>query len=158
MMPTTKEANIATQQKAGELRNAGEVDAAVETLFAVDAVDHDPAPGQGPGREGFRTFFRTLLTAFPDARVEPVILVADDEHVAIAYTLTGHHKGEFQGVAPTGMRIEVRGLQIGRFRDGQIVERWGSTDELGIMQQIGAAPVGGREPGLVDSVKQAFRG
>ncbi len=28
-------------------------------------------------------------------------------------------------------------MQIGRFRDGQIVERWGSTDEVGILKQIG---------------------
>lgn len=67
-------------------------------------------------------------------------MVADDEHVCLAYTLTGTHQGEFQGVAPTGNRIEVRGVQVGRFQDGKIVERWGSIDELGIMRQIDAAP------------------
>jgi steroid delta-isomerase-like uncharacterized protein len=152
----TREANIATQEKAAQHLNAGEIDAAVDTLFATDAVDHDPAPGQGPGREGFRTFFHALATAFPDAQLEPVTMVADDEHVCFAYTLTGHHRGEFQGVAPTGNRIEVRGVQIGRFENGRIVERWGSTDELGIMQQIGAVPVGDSEPGLIDQVKAAF--
>lgn len=57
--------------------------------------------------------------------------------VCLAYTLTGTHQGEFQGIAPTGRRIEVRGVQIGRFENGKIVERWGSTDELGIMRQLG---------------------
>ena len=89
----------------------------MDTLSAVDAIDHDPAPGQGPGREGFRSFFRTLTTAFPDAH-------------------------------------PVRGLQIGRFEDGQIVERWGRTDELGIRQQIGAAP-GGHES-VIDKVTNAI--
>ncbi|MBA2550007.1 MAG: ester cyclase, partial [Nocardioidaceae bacterium] len=42
------------------------------------------------------------------------------------------------GIAPTGRKIEVRGVQIGRFEDGKIVERWGSSDELGILQQLGA--------------------
>jgi len=32
-------------------------------------------------------------------------------------------------------------MQIARFEDGKIIERWGATDELGIFQQIGAAPV-----------------
>ena len=50
----------------------------------------------------------------------------------------GTHEGDFQGVAPTGRRIEARGVQIARFADGEIVERWGSSDELGIMRQIGA--------------------
>lgn len=48
----------------------------------------------------------------------------------------------------------MRGLQIGRFDNGQIVERWESTDELGIMQQIGAAPGGHR--GMIDRVKNAI--
>ena len=56
----------------------------------------------------------------------------------MAYTLTGTHDGEFMGVAPTGKKIEINGIQIGRFENGKIVERWGSSDELGIMQQIGA--------------------
>ena len=51
----------------------------------------------------------------------------------------GQHRS-LQGVAPTGKRIEVRGVQIGRFENGKIVERWGSTDGAGIMQQLGAAP------------------
>ena len=43
-------------------------------------------------------------------------------------------------MTPTGQRIEARGMQIGRFENGKIVERWGSTDELGIMRQLGATP------------------
>ena len=134
----SREANIAGQEHLAEHINSGDIDMAVES-FAEDAVDHDPAPAQGPGRDGFRTFFQTLASAFPDARIEPAHMVADEEHVAIAYTLTGTHQGEFMGVAPTGNRIEVRGVQIGRFEDGKIVERWGSSNELGIMQQLGAA-------------------
>ena len=52
----------------------------------------------------------------------------------------GQHKGDFHGVAPTNRRIEARGVQVARFVDGQIVERWGSTDELGILTQLGASP------------------
>jgi hypothetical protein len=33
-------------------------------LFAEDAIDHDPAPGQAAGREGFRTLFRTSPARF----------------------------------------------------------------------------------------------
>jgi predicted ester cyclase len=35
------------------------------------------------------------------------------------------------------MAIKVRGMQIGRFVDGKMVERRGSSDELGILKQIG---------------------
>ncbi len=135
----SREANIAAQEHLAENINAGNIDAAVET-FALHALDHDPADGQGPGRDGIRTFFQTLAAAFPDAKIEPETLVADDEHVCVAYTLSGTHEGEFHGIPATGNRIEVRGVQIGRFVDAQIVERWGSTDELGILRQLGAEP------------------
>lgn len=137
-----KDDNIAAQEHLAEKLNAGELESALES-FAEDAVDHDPAPGQGPGREGFKEFFTELKSGFPDAHLEPEHVVADDDNVAIAYTLTGTHDGEFNGVEATGKKIEVRGMQIGRFEDGKIVERWGSSDELGLMEQIGAGPTTG---------------
>ncbi len=135
----SKKDNIAAQEHLAENVNAGNIDAAVES-FAPSAVDPDPAPGQPAGREGFKAFFTELSAAFPDAHIESAHMVADDDNVAVAYTLTGTHEGEFQGIAPTGQKIEVRGLQIGRFENGQIVERWGSSDELGILRQLGAEP------------------
>lgn len=136
----SRDINVAAQEKAAEYLNLGQIDAAVEILFAEDAIDHDPAPGQVSGREGFRNFFRTLASAFPDAHIEPAHVVADDEHVSLAYTLSGTHLGDFHGIPPTGRRVEVRGVQIGRFSQGKIVERWGSTDELGIITQLDPAP------------------
>lgn len=60
--------------------------------------------------------------------------------LAIAYTVTGSHQGDFLGIPATGRRISARGMQIARFQDGQIVERWCSSDQLGILQQIGMDP------------------
>ncbi|MDQ3646998.1 MAG: ester cyclase [Actinomycetota bacterium] len=136
----SRDANIAAQEKLAEGINAGNT-AVVHEVFAENVVDHDPAPDQGPGPEGFHDFFKALTSAFPDAKIEPQQLVADDDNVAVAYTLTGTHEGEFHGVAPTGKQIEVRGVQIARFEDARIVERWGSTDELGILRQL-ADPAG----------------
>lgn len=107
-------------------------------MFAPDAVDHDPAPFQEQGREGYRRFFHYLISAFPDFTITPQRMVADDDTIAFAYTLTGTHQGEFEGVAATGRRIEVRGLQLGRFEDGQIVERWGATDMAVLLSQLRA--------------------
>lgn len=57
---------------------------------------------------------------------------------AVAYTIEGTHQGPFMGVAATGKHVKARGMQIARFEDGKAVERWGSSDELGILKQIGA--------------------
>ncbi len=150
----SRQENIAAQEHLANNVNAGNIDAAVQA-FAADAVDHDPAPDQAPGREGFKAFFQSLAAAFPDVHIEPAHVVADDDHVSIAYTLTGTHEGDFQGIAPTGRRIEARGVQIARFENGAIVERWGSSDELGIMQQLGAGP---QPKGMVGKITHKLKG
>jgi len=33
--------------------------------------------------------------------------------------------------------MEVRGVQVARFENAKMVERWGSSDEAGIMKQLG---------------------
>lgn len=131
-----KKTNIASQEAFGEAVNTGNL-SAFDQLVAPDAVDHDPAPGQGTGPEGYKTLFSEMRTAFPDLHIEVETLVADDDQVGFAYTLTGTHSGPFQGHDATGKAFQVRGAQISKFADGKLVERWGSSDELGIMTQLG---------------------
>jgi steroid delta-isomerase-like uncharacterized protein len=135
----SREENLATQERLAQAVNSGQLDT-LEDVFAVNVVDHDPAPDQGPGPAGFKQFFATLRGAFPDLTVTPVHLDATEEDIAIAYTISGTHRGDFMGVAPTGKHISARGMQIARFERGKIVERWGSSDELGILKQLGVAP------------------
>ncbi|MGI9174727.1 MAG: ester cyclase [Rhodothermales bacterium] len=65
-------------------------------------------------------------------------MMATDDEVAIRYTISGTHEGEFMGVAPTGRKVEAAAMQIARFENGKVKERWGLTDQLGLLQQIGA--------------------
>lgn len=136
----SNEVNIDAQKKFGAAVNTGNLQL-FHDLVAPDSVDHDPAPGQGPGPEGYVQFFSMMRTAFPDFHLDIEQLVADEDNVAFAYTATGTHQGEFMGVAPTGKAIKIRGMQISKFHEGKMVERWGSSDELGILKQIGATKI-----------------
>lgn len=133
------ESNIAAQTRFGDAVNSGDF-SAFDEVVAPGAVDHDPAPGQAPGPEGYRQFFTELRTAFPDLKLSLEHLVADADNIAFAYTVSGTHKGPLMGFAPTGKRMQVRGMQISKFADGKMVERWGSSDQLGMLQQLGLTP------------------
>lgn len=152
-----REENIAAQERLAEGVVSGNLDV-IDEVFAPDVVDHDPAPFQGEGPQGFKDFFSYMRNAFPDFNIEPEHMVATDDDVAIAYTISGTHEGEFLGVEPTGRKISARGVQIARFRDGQIVERWGSSDEIGILQQLGVEPTQGEDKGLTDKIKDKLSG
>lgn len=135
----SKQDNIAAQQRWGEAVNSGNLEE-IKKLVTPHVVDHDPAPDQGQGAEGFIRFFTAFRKAFPDLKVAVDHMVADETSVALAYTITGTHDGELMGIPATGRKVKARGVQIGRFENGLLAERWGSSDQLGILQQIGAAP------------------
>lgn len=136
----SRQQNIATQERFGaEVIVKGDLDV-IDELCAPSFVDHDPAPDQGPGPEGLKHFWAAFRSAFPDLEVEVDHMVADDDTLALAYRARGTHEGEFMGLAPTGRRIEARGLQMARFEDGRYVERWGMSDQLAMLAQIGAPP------------------
>lgn len=132
----SKEANIEAQKKFGEAVNNGNLEA-LKDVVAEGSVDHDPADGQVAGPQGYIDFFTELRTAFPDLKIEVKHLVADDENVSFAYEVTGTHNGDFMGIAPTGKAIKARGMQISKFENGKMTERWGSSNELGILKQLG---------------------
>ncbi|ULR51529.1 ester cyclase [Streptomyces deccanensis] len=132
-----REDNIAVLKQAVELINSGDAENGVHTLFSEDAVDHDLAPGQGPGRQGLLEFFAGLTSAFPDLRLEPRHISGDEDHVSLAFTVSGTHRAALHGIPPTGRRFEVSGVEIFRFAGGQVVERWGLIDDFGILTQLG---------------------
>lgn len=132
----SKQTNIEAQQKFGEAINTGNFSLFNEVV-APNAIDNDSAPGQLTGPEGYVQFFTKMRNAFPDFKVEVDHMVTDDNNVAFAYTATGTHQGDFQGIPATGKTIKIRGMQISRFENGKMVERWGSSDELGILKQLG---------------------
>lgn len=137
-MSESRDRNLAAQDRLGELLAARDAPGLRE-VFADDVVDRDPAPGQAAGSTGIVGFWTDMFAAFSDLKAAPVTVVADDDQVTVVLDLSGTHDGVFQGHEPTGRTFQVRGIQVGRFEDGRLVERWGVTDEAGMLAQLGLA-------------------
>jgi steroid delta-isomerase-like uncharacterized protein len=112
----------------------------VDQLIASDAVDHEAPPGAPPGPTVLKEFVTTFRAAFPDLKISAEDMIADGDKVASRAIMRGTHKGEFMGVPATGKKFEIAGIDIIRFAGGKVVEHWGITDTLGLMQQLGAMP------------------
>jgi steroid delta-isomerase-like uncharacterized protein len=68
--------------------------------------------------------------AFPDLRMSVQQMIAEGDKVAVLWTLQGTHTGfGYEGLPPTGTKVEVRGITIWRIVDGRIVEEWSSFSE-----------------------------
>lgn len=101
--------------------------------------------------------FGAMRRAFPDLHVEVEHVMATDNEIAFAYTITGTHLGELMGHAPTGRTVSYRGMQISRFEDGKMVERWGAATNSACCASSASSPdpspVGKpRPPEAVDTV------
>jgi len=105
-------------------------------LYADAAVLHR-APPLAPGLDSIKEWYRSLWSAFPDARITLGNVIADGEFVANNFRLQGTHRGPFLGVPETGKRIDVEGVTILRFEGGKCIERWSQTDLMGIRRQLG---------------------
>ena len=73
-----------------------------------------------------------------DFKIEDVI--AEGDRVLVRWTSHGMHRGEFNGLAPTGKHTTNSGINIFRIADGKIVEVWDIFDRLWAWQQLGVLP------------------
>jgi steroid delta-isomerase-like uncharacterized protein len=81
-----------------------------------------------------------VTNAFPDLYHEIEDMVAERDKVAVRLNVTGTHKGEFQGMPPTGKKLSLDEMGFITIIDGKITEMWISADTMRLMQQIGAIP------------------
>ena len=64
--------------------------------------------------------------------------VLEDDKVASRFTATGTFTNEFQGLPPSGERIEFSGMNVMRIVDGKSLEEWDDFDTMALMGQLGA--------------------
>ena len=110
-----------------------------EKLFSPKHVFH--FPGVPPmDWNSHKQFIVGLAKAFPDLHFEIEDIVAEDDKVAYRLTVSGTHKGEFQGIPPTDKKVSFSSTGISNIVDGKVAEDWVDADVMGLIQQIGATP------------------
>ena len=96
-----------------------------------------PEPLDNAAWSGFMTSF---TTAFPDSSITIESCISEGDSVVTRWTLTGTHRGIFQGIPPTGRAVRFTGLEFNRVLNGRMVEHWSMFDNVALLQQIGALP------------------
>ena len=136
-MGATEDSKALMWRITDEIWNKGRFEL-IDELIAEDLVDHVELAGlDGNGRARYRASIEITRAAFPDY-TNPLDFVLSDGAFAVSWGRSkGTHRGEFLGIAATGRSFDVPTVGILRFADGQAVERWGFSDNFGILQQLG---------------------
>jgi steroid delta-isomerase-like uncharacterized protein len=118
------------------------VSTAVDELFDPNVLLSTPLPVDAAGAEGIKQAMAMLLRAFPDLHVKVEDMIEEGDKVAGRNLLTGTHRGDYLGQAPTGKVVEYREIFIFRFFGGRVAETWGVVDVFAQLRQLGVLPVG----------------
>jgi predicted ester cyclase len=123
-----------------EVENQGKLDVADE-LFAANFKDvyNTVAPFPVEGIAGIKK----LSAALHDAMELHVViddLIAEGDRVVARISCDMTHKTPFLGAAPTGKRLNTKGVEIFRIVNGKLAERWIYIDMVPTMKELGTFP------------------
>ena len=104
-----------------------------DEFIAPDYFDHT----NQVDREGLKQLFNMGFKGFPDWHETIEDIIAEGDKVWVRITYTGTHTGEFRGLAPTGKKVKMTGVDIYRIVNGKLVEYWHVSDALGFFKQLG---------------------
>jgi steroid delta-isomerase-like uncharacterized protein len=124
------EHNKAIARRVYEIVTTGDFGRA-EEIVDQDAPDNELLPDDPPAKliDTFKETFTEARAGFPDLSITVEDVMAEGDRVAARVVMRGTHRGEFQGISPTGKRVEVRAMDMFRISDGKIVEHWGHADD-----------------------------
>jgi steroid delta-isomerase-like uncharacterized protein len=107
------------------------------------------------GRAEVMDFFRETFAAAPDMETTVHRVVAAEQSVAVEWRMEGTFDGEpFQGIDPTGKRLEIRGFDLLEIEDDEIVSNTAYYDGMAFARQIGMMPE--QDSGPERALKGAF--
>ena len=115
---------------------------AMAACWAPDGQEHIAGQADVVGPEGVRGYFGELFGSFPDFALSVRRTVAQGDHVTVLWRATATHAGPgtYKGIAPTGKRIALEGIDLLEVRDGLIVRNDAFADGVGLSRQLGLMP------------------
>lgn len=115
---------------------------AVTSFFSADGIDDIVPLGVFRGPVEIGETFKELFAALPDIEFTVTRVVADHDAVVVEWRLTGTFDGAtFQGIEPTGKRVELRGLDhLEVNEDGKVTRVTGYYDGADFARQVGLLP------------------
>jgi predicted ester cyclase len=107
------------------------------------------------GADDLVTWWQGVLRAVPDVAGMAENGDRDSGEVFLRWRLAGHHTGgEWEGIAPTGARVDLDGMDHFVIADGRVASNFVVFDQMQFARQIGLLPADGSR--LDVGLKTAF--
>jgi predicted SnoaL-like aldol condensation-catalyzing enzyme len=114
--------NLANNRKIFKAIVTGDA-ATIESLSSSDGVDHQGPNGDVKGRDSITHMLADFHNHIKDLKVDVISDAANGDYVFALVHLTGTATDEMMGGA--GTKLDEKGVDVVRFKDGKIAEHWG---------------------------------
>lgn len=117
-------------------------DALAEELVDESASFYTPTSSEPLyGGKGYLSVVHWMRSGFSDVRWKLEEMIAEDNKVAVRWTCSGTHDGEFMGLKPTGKKFSACIMNFYYFNEqGKITNDIAAEGMIGILRAIGACP------------------
>ena len=122
-----------------EVWNERKLEVADEVISQSHALNDPTFSGSEVGPAAYKTQVRRFVAAFPDLRFSVEEYICEKDKVVASWTITGTHKGEVFGMAPTNKKISVAGITIHHLAGGKILDSQAIWDVQCVMVQLGVS-------------------
>ena len=139
-----------------EALTARDIDTAVAHWHAEGIEDVTPLRVYR-GADEIRGFLASLVGSMPDMEMTVTRLTANERVAAVEWRIAGAFSGDpFEGIDPTGSRVELRGADVLEVEDGSIVANTVYYDSTEFARAVGMLPK--KDSGAERAMVTAFNG
>jgi predicted ester cyclase len=114
--------------------------ALAERILAPGFLLHDPLSPAPVGRDVFVGMLTELFGSFPDIQYKSEEEFAEASKLVIRWSMSATHRGSFIGIAPTGKKVSMSGVDMLYLSGGKIETLRIEANLLGLAHQLGAVP------------------
>ena len=131
-------------------------------FYADPFLSHDSDRGDAEGVQERRPSHMAGIAAgtkatFPDRVLKNDLIACADDLVIVRVIASGTMSGKMMGMEPTGKSFKTSAIDIYRFKDGKVAERWGNSDGLGMLAQLGLLESYVKGPGAARAAGEGAR-
>lgn|SRR5687767_3097021 len=86
--------------------------------------------------KGVQRFMSEFLLSFPDLQHAVEEMIAEDDRIAVRFSASGTHLGQWMHFAPTGKSIQYTGVTLARIARSKIIDHHTWWDKASLIEQI----------------------
>ena len=135
------EKNLATYLQMHKVLFTDRDGARVEEFYAPEIISHNSDAGGTGARKVPSSFMANMWNNSrkkdPGRVLDDELILCSGDYVIVRTTMRARDNAGMPPNPPTGKPYEISAIDIYRFENGRVVERWGNSDLVSAYRQIG---------------------